>query len=96
MSEIDTRTQEFEIRRRLADDSTRFIARFCKTPQTTSEIVTQLLRQKAGANRDLYERIVADGLVALESLKAITYTQGKWKTAEIALRVLEKYFGEKP
>lgn len=85
---------ESDIKTVLSNDYTRFVARFCKTPRTTGEIVLALLRERASSDRALYERLVADSLTTLENLKAITYAGQKWKTNENALAVLSKYYGE--
>lgn len=87
---------DVDIRNVLTNDTARFIVRTCKTPKTTSEIVSKLLEKERGSYlpRDYYERVVGDVLGTLENLKAITYSEGKWKTPETTLNVLMKYFGE--
>lgn len=87
-------SQEPRIRQLMSDDNARFIARYCKTPHSTSEIVKELMKHKQATQLSLYERVVANNLVAMENNKAITYSDDKWKTAEITLQVLEKYFGK--
>jgi hypothetical protein len=87
-------SQEPRIRQLMSDDIARFIARYCKTPHSTSEIVKELLKNRQSTQLSLYEGVVANNLIAMENVKAITYSDGKWQTTEITLQVLEKYFGE--
>lgn len=87
---------EPKIRELLKDDVARFIARYCKTPHTTSEIVKALVRYRRRRISDinLYEGVVADRLTLMEKMNAVTYTKSKWKTSAITLKILAKYFGE--
>jgi len=84
---------EGKIRSILIDDTARIIARYCKTPHNSSEIVREVMRQKQDAERSFWERIVSQNLTMMESAAAIIYSAGKWNTTQIALNVLEKFFG---
>lgn len=77
----------------LRDENIRDIARYCKEPHTSEEIIKHILSLRDSKNRELYETIVADDLKRMENTGLITFEHGKWKTREIALRVLEKYYG---
>ena len=81
-----------EIRALLMDDYARRIALFCTEPHSSSEIVKHITPYKTTDPR-YYERVVSDRLRKLEGIKAITYSEGKWKTTSIASDILKKYFG---
>jgi len=85
--------RESEIRSLLRDDVIREIARYCKTPHSSEEIINRIMQKHKSTNRDTYETIVADDLNRMEKAKLITFENGKWKTLEITIRILEKYFG---
>lgn len=85
---------EEEIRALLMDDIVRTIARACRSPQSTSVIIAQVMSIRRSQDRGSYEGIVGDTLVRMEKFGAISYTSAGWKTNEITLSVLKKYFGD--
>jgi len=85
---------EEDIRYTLHDYSRREIAIFCSTPRSPAEIVTHLrgILYPKGDNRLVLE-IVNSDLKELEKKEVIEYIKGKWKTSELAIDVLKKYYG---
>jgi len=85
-------TTKEEIRDTLRDEIMRFIARFCKEPKKTSDIIDAIVESKR-YDRNVTERIVSDDLAVLESLNLIEYDKDKWVTKSEAIGILERYFG---
>jgi hypothetical protein len=81
------------------NEDTRRILEMCKTPKTTEEIKKAVFNYKrykySGSYKELndVETLVGQTLAVLELVKAITFQDSKWKTTELALSVLAKYFG---
>ena len=84
---------ESDIRALLDDDTIRIIARLCRTPQSSSQIVKAIFEEKKVYNFEFWAGIVASKLSRMETAKAIVYAQGKWKITELTLNVLAKYYG---
>lgn len=82
------------IRALLADDVKRIIARFCREPHPSSEIIKHVVSGGRVDDRSYYERIVADGLKDMEKMGAISYGPSGWETTEATVNVLKKYFGD--
>jgi hypothetical protein len=81
---------EEQLRVLMMESTNRKIAVFCITPHTSQEIVKKI----AGAyEEESFQSVVGQALKMLESNKALTFSQGKWKTSETTVEVLKKYFG---
>lgn len=84
--------EEEDIRRVLEDDQRRSITLYCIEPLDSNEVLAKM--------RDVwssyYANNLADDLSKLEGYGVISYKEGKWKTTEISIKVLKKYFGHKP
>lgn len=81
---------EEQIRVLMLDSTNRKIAVFCITPRTSQEIVKKV----AGPYpEETFQSVVGQALQQLESTKALTFSQDKWKTSERTVNVLKKYFG---
>jgi len=81
--------QEEQLRAVLSDAQRRKIAEFCYEPHSSDEIMKGIKTTWGAYSGDQ----LASDLRALETIKAIIYTEDKWKTAEPAKKVLKKYFG---
>ena len=94
---------QFEIYKQLAgDEVSREILRFCESPKSTEEIMKDVFRYyRYEKGYDWYKKVedirdaVGARLYSLGKIDAISYdaSQNKWKTQEIALSVMKKYFG---
>jgi hypothetical protein len=81
------------------NEDSRRILELSKTPKTTEEIKNAVFSYKHAKYSGSYhvigdvETLVGQTLAILEIVKAITFQDNKWKTTEVALSVLAKYFG---
>ena len=83
---------EDSIRRVLDDAQRRYIAKFCTEPHTSVEIL-KIVKENW---KDYSASSLALDLRQLERIKAVVYMEDdKWKTTDIAEKVLRKYFGYK-
>ena len=81
-----------EIRRVLEDSQRRYIATFCVKPHSSDEI----LKSVKGIWSGYSASTLGGDLNLLEDSQAIVYMEDdKWKTTDIAGKVLRKYFGHK-
>jgi len=82
------------IRSMLTDDTKRIIVRYCREPRSSSEIVNRVMSVRRVEDHFLYERVIANDLKEMEEAGAISYSHEGWKTNEITVNILKKYFGE--
>jgi hypothetical protein len=87
---MSTELTEEQYRILMMDSTNRKIAVFCITPRTSQEIVKKIA---GNYEEESFQSVVGQALRMLESNEALTFSQGKWKTSERTVEVLNKYFG---
>ena len=80
------------VRSVLEDSQRRYIAKFCIEPHSSNEI----LKSIKGIWKEYSASSLGSDLNVLEDSEAVVYTEDdKWKTTDIARKVLRKFFGHK-